>query len=290
VPCFFAYAQQGQQEPSIKWQKGLTTADLGGIAKIKIPEGFLYTDKKGTQKLLEMTQNIPSGNEVGAITPDGQDDKDAWFVTFEFHEVGFVKDDEKNTLDSAAILDSIKEGTEQANEARKQHGWPAFHVVGWQKSPFYDPETHNLTWAILGKDDKGGQAVNHSIRILGRHGTMNVDLVMTPEQYAQTVPHFNTLMTSFEFQQGRGYADFAPGDKVAGYGLTALIAGGAGAIAVKTGLLAKAWKFVVMAFAALWKFLVALFIAIGAALKKFWARFRDKSKENQSVHAPMPHA
>lgn len=46
-----------------------------------------------------------------------------------------------------------------------------------------------------------------------------------------------TLLADTEFSQGNRYADFNPSvDKVAAYGLAALVAGG---IAAKTGLLAK---------------------------------------------------
>jgi uncharacterized membrane-anchored protein len=57
-------------KPAIDWQKGPIKADLGGMAQIQIPEGFLFTDKQGAQTLLEITQNIPNGNEVGALIPD----------------------------------------------------------------------------------------------------------------------------------------------------------------------------------------------------------------------------
>jgi uncharacterized membrane-anchored protein len=58
------------------------------MAEIDIPEGYLFTDKKGTQKLLELTHNFPSGNEVGVIVPAANDE--SWFVIFEFSDVGYV--------------------------------------------------------------------------------------------------------------------------------------------------------------------------------------------------------
>jgi uncharacterized membrane-anchored protein len=276
--CMGASAAQSQ-EPAIQWIEGPTIADLGGIAKVEIPKGFLFADKKGTQKLLELTQNIPTGSEVGAIVPDVEDDKDRWFVIFEFHEVGFVKDDEKSKLDSTALLKSLQEGTEESNEARKERGWPAFHVRGWAHEPYYDDKTNNLTWAIRGSGDSGGESVNHSIRILGRRGTMNVDLVLGPEEYETIVPEFNILMTSFEFHQGSRYGDFVSGDKVAAYGLTALVAGGVGAAAVKTGLLMKLWKFIVVIVLALKKAIIVVIVAGVGAAKKLWAWLRGRKEE-----------
>jgi uncharacterized membrane-anchored protein len=266
-----------QQQSPIDWQKGPTTADLGGMAEIQVPDGYLFTDKKGAQKLLELTHNFPTGNEVGALVPASQEED--WFVIFEFTNAGYVKDDEKDKIDAAGLLKSITQGTEEQNETRKEKGWPAFHIVGWEKSPYYDPGTHNLNWAIRGKSESGSQSVNHSIRLLGRRGTMNVDVVLAPEQYGTVMPPFNSMMESFEFKSGHRYADFVSGDKVASYGLTALIAGGAGAAALKTGLLAKFWKALVALILALKKLIIVVIIAIAAAVKKLWAWITGKKEE-----------
>jgi uncharacterized membrane-anchored protein len=242
-------------EVHIDWQKGPTVGKLGDVAEIQIPEGYRFAGKDGALKVLQLTQNIPSGRELGVIVGENG----SWFLMFEFKEEGYVKDEEGTKLDNDAILKSIKRGTEQANEQRAKRGWPPFHVSGWQREPFYDPQTHNLTWAILGRGDdpKDGGSVNHSVRILGRRGTMNVDLIADPAQYAQLTGEFNSLISGFNYLQGNRYSDFTKGDKVAEYGLTALIVGGGAAVALKTGLLAKLWKFIVMGL-----------VAAGAAIKK----------------------
>ena len=46
--------------------------------------------------------------------------------------MGYVKDDEKDDLDSSAMLDSIKKGTEYANEQRPG---PPMHIIGWELEP-----------------------------------------------------------------------------------------------------------------------------------------------------------
>src|SRR5207248_1264155 len=67
-------------------------------------------------------------------------------------------------------------------------------------------------------------------------------------------------------------ADRRPGDKVAEYGLTGLIVGGAVAAAVKTGLLKGLWKFIVAGIAAFWKLLLAGAAAVAAALRSLFKR------------------
>lgn len=251
-----------QQQVKINWQDGPTIGQLGSIAQLKLPAGYRFTGKQGALTVMELTHNPSSGRELGVVIPAGGDVK--WFMTFEFSDSGYVKDDDKDKLDSDAILKSIQEGTEAANEERRKHGWKPFHVTGWRTQPFYDPLTHNLTWAIDGRGDDSTTpgSVNHSIRLLGRGGTMDVDLVVAPEDYTASLPQFNAVINGFSYVQGQRYADFRAGDKVAKYGLAALIAGGAGAVLLKTGLLAKFWKLIVVGIAAIAGFIKKIFGSI----------------------------
>lgn len=273
--------QNTPPSPHIDWKQGPFTAKLGDEAEIAIPKDYLFSDGDGARKYLEFAHNPVSKKELGILTPKAQNED--WVVIFEFDDVGFVKDDDKGKLDAPAILESLKNGTEEANEIRKQRGWPAFHVVGWRTEPFYDQTTHNLTWAINGQEDnETEQTINHSVRILGRRGTMNVDLIVDPKEFTQTVPVFNAVMTGFKFTGGSRYADFTSGDKLAGYGLTALVVGGAGTIAAKTGLLAKFWKVIVGLFAALWKIFAVIVAGIVARFRQLAAWIKSKFSKPKS--------
>jgi uncharacterized membrane-anchored protein len=255
-----AGSSAAQTKPDIPWQDGPLTADLGGLATIAVPAGFRFTDAAGTRTALEAMQNPTSGREKGMIVredPSGQ----VWFVVFEYNPIGYVKDDEKSSLNHEAILTTIRKSTEAANKLRRQRGWATIDVDGWEKRPFYEPASHNLAWAIRGHSDNG-TSINYSTRVLGRGGVMEVDLVLAPEQLAGALPEFASLMNGFDFQQGNRYAEFKRGDKVAAYGLTALVAGGAGAAAVKSGALGK-----------LWKVIVAGFIALLAAVKRLLTKW-----------------
>ena len=156
-----------KQPPPIAWTKGPGTVKLGSVAEMQLPQGFLFADGDGARKYMELIHNPTSGEELGIIVPASE--KESWFVLFEFNEVGLVKDDDKGSLDSAAILKNIQDGTESANEERKKHGWEAFHVNGWYTPPFYDSVTNNLTWATNGSSDNDKDpTVNYSVRLLGR--------------------------------------------------------------------------------------------------------------------------
>lgn len=257
-PC---YAQESAGM-DIDWVDGPSVGQLGDIAQIKIPEGYRFAGREGVRRFMELTQNPVSGDELGVLVNAGGADAETWFVIFEFNPIGYVKDDEKGTLDADAILKSLKAGNERGNEERRKRGWSTLDLVGWSTPPRYDPVTNNLTWAIRAASE-GHHVINHSVRLLGRKGVMDADLVLGPSQVGTAVPEFDTLLTGFEFLPGNRYAEWVQGDRVAAYGLTALVAGGVGAAAVKSGALAKLWKVLVFgalaALAAIKKLLASIF-------------------------------
>lgn len=271
-------------EVHIDWTDGPATVRLGNIAQIKIPAGYRFTGKEGTQKVLELTQNPPDEKELGTIIPVASQNADSkasefWFVLFEFNDIGYVKDDDRDKLDADALLKSIKDATEESNNERARRGWAPFHVTGWYKAPFYDVRSNHLTWAMQGYslvENKQQSTVNYSVRLLGRQGTMNVDLVIDPTLVGSAVPKLEDLLTGYSFLPGNTYAEFKAGDKVAKYGLATLVAGGAAAIAVKTGLLAK-----------LWKLIIAAIIGFIALLKRAWNYFKRLVTGKASEETPQ---
>jgi len=237
----------------IRWTKGPAKADLKSLAEVQVPEGFIFTGPKGTRELLEAGGNPTSGSELGLLAPTSH----VWFVVFEFSDVGYIKDDDKDKLNADKLLGSIKAGTEEANKYREKMGVSPMHITGWEIPPRYNEQTHNLEWAIRGESD-GTPVVNYNTRLLGRKGVMEVNLVIDPEKLHAALPAYQALLNDFSYKTGERYAEYRQGDKLAKYGLAALIAGGAAAVAVKTGLFAslilllkKAWKLVVIAVAAI---------------------------------------
>ena len=260
----------------IPWAVGPVIGKLGDVAEVRVPANCRFTDAKGAKQFMEATQNPPSGAEQGVLLCRGSapNDSSFWFVTFEYNPSGYVRDDEKGKLDSTALLRSIQRGTEEGNEERRDRGWGEIEVIGWQRAPYYDTLTHNLTWAtrLREKGAANGETINHSVRLLGRGGVMNVDLVVDPEQTVTAVAAFDSILESYSFVQGQRYSEWRAGDKVAKFGLTALIAGGAGVAAVKLGLFAKFWKFILAIILALKKLVVIVIAAIGGFFKRLFGR------------------
>jgi uncharacterized membrane-anchored protein len=263
---------------SIAWTKGPAKVNVGGQAEMQVPQGFAFTGPDGARKLLELMHNPTAGSELGILT----DAELGMFVLFEFEDIGYVKDADKEKLDADDMLDSIREGNESANEARKERGWPPIQIVGWHTPPFYNPQTNNLEWCIKG-ESQGRTIINYNTRILGRAGVMSANLMVDPEKLGATLPVVKNLLGGFSYIEGKRYAQYLPGDKVAKYGLTALVVGGAVGVAAKTGFLAK----IIASMGKLWKALIVGLIAVGAALKKF-VFGRKKSQDDVPASYPPP--
>lgn len=76
---------------------------------------------------------------------------------------------------------------------------------------------------------------------------MEANLVCDPSDLAGIRGTYQSLLSHYAFRQGNTYAEFREGDRTAEYGLAGLVAGGAAVAAVKSGLLGKLWKFIVVA-------------------------------------------
>jgi uncharacterized membrane-anchored protein len=258
---------------SIDWTPGPTTGQLGSMGKVAVPEGCSFSDAAGAKTFMEATENPPTGQEQGVVLCRGGSESDptSWFVIYEFNATGYVKDDEKASLDKDKIYASLDEGTREGNEERRSRGWSEIEMGGWVRAPYYDERTHNLTWALRVLSE-GDTSVNHSVRLLGRRGVLKADLVIDPSDFETALSTFDAMIAGTEFLPGNTYAEWREGDKVAKYGLTALVAGGAGAAAMKLGLFGKLWKLIATFFAAAGKLIIVAVVGIGAWVRKLFRR------------------
>jgi uncharacterized membrane-anchored protein len=100
---------------------------------------------------------------------------------------------------------------------------------------------------------------------------MEVVLIVPPDNLSTILPKFRDLLKEYDYKSGQSYAEYKSGDKIAKYGLAALITGGAVAVAAKTGLLTalvllfkKGWKLVVIGVVAVLSFFKRLIFGRGA--------------------------
>ena len=254
-----AIAQQASNDQAwaeikkLDWKFGPTQGDIATVATIGVPKDAVFLGSVGSRRFLELNGNLV-GDGNYTFAPSNL----SWFAVFNFDPSGYVKDDE--TLDPDELLSILKKNSVSENEERKRRGLQTLVLEGWYVVPHYDIQTKRLEWATKLREQSGDVTVNYTIRLLGRTGVMNAILVSNPSSLDNDIKAFKASLANFTFDPGQRYSEFRAGDKVAEYGLAALIVGGAAAAAAKSG-----------AFKALGKFLAfGVFGGIAAA----WAAIR----------------
>lgn len=270
------FANESEQEQYAQWaqttwdsmdrQTGEITLSEAG-ASLSISEEFYFLNAKDSATVLtEIWGNPPSDSVLGMIFPAHTTpfDGDSWAVTFEYEEDGYVSDKDAQDIDYSDLLKQMQKDTQEANEYRIENGYSTVELLGWAAEPFYNADSNKLYWAKelkFGNDQE--HVLNYNIRMLGRKGVLVLNFIASLDQLPEIEQSLPTVLAIADFNDGSKYSDFNPEmDKVAGYGLGALVAG---KVLAKTGILATILLF-------LKKFGVIAIIAIGAFFRKMLFR------------------
>src|SRR5262249_44723862 len=140
-------------------------------------------------------------------------------------------------------------------------------------------ESHNLEGAIRAESE-GQPILNYNTRILGRKGVMEVVVLVPPHNLSTILPKFRDLLKDYEYKSGQTDAEDRPADKMAKYGLAALITGGAVAVAAKTGLLTV----IALFFKKAWKLLVIGVVAVVSFFKRLLFGRSARSDTSADAH------
>ena len=266
-------------ENSFNYQQG-SISFLEDQASIQTGASLRFLDATDAQRLLvDGWGNPPDETTLGMILPadiSPFDFEKSWVVEISFDDEGYVSDKEASKMNFDKMLKSMQEGIQESNEAREEAGYEAYELVGWATAPRYDAAGHKLYWAEeLNFGDDDYNTLNYNIRVLGRKGYLNLNVIGNMEQLAEIEMQIPNILQAVSFNQGSRYEDFNPTtDRLADYGIATLIAGG---IAAKTGLLAK----LSILLLGLKKFLVVIVVAVGGLLSRLFGR-KSKSEENTS--------
>jgi uncharacterized membrane-anchored protein len=268
------------QEAGTAIQKGPANLPIAGQAMLQLPMGYNFFPAEAARNLLEAMGNPGNENVQGMIFPSDEDGR--WFIVVSFNPAGYIRDDDAKDWQADTILAEIRKGTEAANDERRSRGLPELDVAGWVEQPQYDAETHRLVWSLSshlkGADPGQPTGINYNTLMLGREGFISLNLVTELGSIGKLKTVAHNMLASLEFDAGKRYGDFQAGtDKVAEYGLAALVAGVA---AKKLGLLALAGVF----FAKFAK----IIIAAGAVGLGLLGRLFGKQKGRANAATP-PH-
>lgn len=244
---------------SLHFQKGDIT--LGkGLATLKVSDNFrLLGPKDAMAVLVDLWGNPPGEEPLGMLIPNGLSpaDEKSWAVIITYDESGFVQDNDAAKIDYGRLLKEMQKDTAEGSKERVKRGYDAIELVGWAAPPRYDAASKKLYWA---KELKFGNSpdhtLNYDIRVLGRRGVLSLNCVAGMPQLHEIEARSPEILAMVNFNDGHRYADFDPkSDKIATYGIAALVAGGvaakAGLFKVILGALIAGKKFIIMGGAAL---------------------------------------
>lgn len=243
------------------------------VATLHLGDEYRYLDPANAEKVLVAWGNPPGAETQGAIVPNDVDPftQQGWAVFLTYVDDGHIDDSEAAEIDYADLLKDMQAGTEDSNAARKEAGYPEIHLVGWAEQPHYDANAKKLYWAQHLRGSGGQNSLNYDVRVLGREGVLSMNAVAGMDQLESVRQDMRPLIGIAEFNEGYRYAEFNPKtDRMAEYGLGALIAGG---VAAKLGLFAKLGAFLL----AFKKFIFIGVIALGGLIAKLFGRKKEES-------------
>jgi Uncharacterized membrane-anchored protein conserved in bacteria len=244
---------------------GPTTVELKDQAQLALPEGYGFVPPKQGAALMDTLGNTTDDRFIGLIFPEAEES--SWFVTMDYEPSGYIKDDDAKEWDADELLQNLKDGTEAANEHRRDIGVTELEVTRWVEKPAYDAQAHRLVWSAEARE-KGvpdqDPVVNYNTYVLGRQGYVSLNLITNSSTVEADKPAAHQLLEAVNFNDGKRYGDFNEStDKVAAYGLAALVGGLA---AKKLGLLAGLGVLI----AKFAKVIIAVVVGAGAAITKWF--------------------
>ena len=257
-----------QLEAQLRYQTGRVSV-RNGLATLELSRDFRYLDPQQTDLVLRAWGNPPGNRTLGMLVPAGPGvfSHAGWGIIITYDEDGYVKDDDAARTDYGELLKQMQQATREGNEARAKAGYPTAELVGWAESPHYDSVAHKLYWAKdLRFSDDSTHTLNYNIRVLGRRGVLVLNAVASMDRIEPVKRDMAKVLGFVDFNEGHRYADFIPGtDRVAEYGIAALIAGG---LAAKAGL----FKALLAALIALKKLIVVALVGAAAYLRRLFRR------------------
>jgi uncharacterized membrane-anchored protein len=236
----------------LQWLPPGGTGTIAGKATFKASTAYTFLNPADTDKFLELNGNPPQGSSVTIAPTKGE-----WFGVLSFAPEGYVKDDE--SIDADALLKTLKSQNLAGNEEKRKLGYQTLTLEGWALAPRYDKQNQRLEWGTLLRAEDQSPVVNVSTRILGRSGYTAAILVTNPATLESDLHEFKTALKNFEYVDGEKYSEWREGDKVAAYGLGALVLGGAAAAVSSKGGFKVIGLAVAAAAAAVWAGLKKIF-------------------------------
>ena len=246
-------------------------------ATLHVGDGFHYLEAADARRVLEKYWGNPEDDSVlGMVLPKSPTllEEKAWVVVVTYADEGHVDDEDAANADYAEMLEDMQASTFAGNDALKAAGYSTVELIGWAAPPRYDSAAKKIHWAKeLRFDGSPEHTLNYDIRVLGRSGYLSLNAVSGMSELKTVEAGMQKVLAFTEFDPGQRYADFnSKTDKVAAYGVAALVAGG---LASKAGLFAKLGVFLLAG--------KKLLIPLGIGIAALFSRYRKKKANEVSA-------
>lgn len=161
--------------------KTCTVTLPGGKVTLNQGEAFYTLSPQDANYVLtELWGNPPGPDTLGMVFPIWATPmhSDAWGALLEWDASGHVKDEDAATINFDELLRNMKADAEASNKDRAAQGFERMSLLGWAEPPNYDAATHKLCWAKeLSFEGQPENTLNYNIRILGREGVLNMNVI-----------------------------------------------------------------------------------------------------------------
>lgn len=231
-------------------------------ATLTLPENYLLLFTKDANKFITLIDELEEPYlQALVISHDFQS-----AVYLSNHKEGYVSIEEWEDLQPAELLKNMQKNTEETNIERKKLGQSPIYVKGWLQEPTLNKETNTVFWATEVVGDDGKSSANATAFKLGREGYEELVWVVKKEAFIPFGGDLEVMLDAFSFEPGFRYNDYTYGDKVAEYGIAALVAATAGGKLLKASGLLFFLK----------KYLLALLAAVGGIFYKIKDYFNKR--------------
>jgi uncharacterized membrane-anchored protein len=211
---------------SMHWRGGSQTlaASHGTFA---VPAGGSMVVGTEAERADELINGTTSSDTEGFARIDHR------VLYLSYSDVGYVSADDWKDVDASELLKNMSQATEDANEERVKNGVSAMHTDGWVQAPVYDANRKSVRW-VVGLHDSETKFVNAVALQLGRNGYERFTLVSDGSNPQADAAILANAVRAYQFKKGFRFSDYVQGDKLAGFGIAALVGTAAGATIAKT--------------------------------------------------------
>jgi uncharacterized membrane-anchored protein len=249
-PSDLAVADIDKKFAKVRWQQPGQRRLPESHSTLTVPSGYVMAAGADAGLAEVLLGNASQQNLEAAML------NRANHFLFQHFDEGYVAIDDWAAIDANAMLDGIKAGTEKDNVVRRGAKLREVHVLGWMKQPYLDRANASVYWAINATEGDT-PLVNIVVLRLARSGFEKITWSVEKADYEKSGDKtLDTILAGFVFDPGRRYADHVASDKVAEYGIAALVASFAG---IKIAQAAMAGGFLLL----LKKFGAIAVVAIG---------------------------